>query len=608
MSGLFAVFERNGAPVVRAQLDNALASMACRGRDQAGVWHQGSVGLAAAITHWAEDAQPLPQPFTLDGSKHILAAALLTNRAELRRSLENEGQGTEPVVSDAELVLRAYSAWGTRCTEHLRGEFAAVLWDENNRSLLAFTDPFGTLPLFVLETPQRVLLSTDLDTIVRFPGVDDALNDQAVGDTLIYGFQQSRTSTIYAQIDRLPGGHQVQVDAKHSRRSLYWAPEESTPLRSVGDPRALVEEFHGRLKQAVLSRARLERIGIELSGGLDTSSIAQVLCQDADARTQRRLRGFCHGFSGPAGEAEPALARETADYLGLELEVSWQDREHPLATTRPSSLPPEPQTFFWDAGLEHGRRAAAHSPILFSGHGGDMALGYVEYHWTRQLLERPGGAARDLSTFFRMFGFKRPPLGIRNWMKQRQGASESSMPVPTWLSEDLLGNASQLERVADVESRDESFRQRLGMWFSPVSSMIFSRTDAAYYGVPLRCVYPYFDLDLWTFLQTVPPIPYFVKKALLRVDMKGRLPDAVVTRPKAHLADRSHPAMETMLRDGVPAWYFEQLEAPHLQRYVDGAQVARRLRQLDRLGKAEFLQCAAAVHLGAWLDHRARER
>ncbi len=606
MSGLFAVFNRSGAPVNEADLARALGRMSVRGRDDSRMWHQSNAGLAAAVTFWSSEEKPCDLPFTLDGSCHVIAAALLSNRPELRRQLHGAGHATTPETSDAELILRSYTAWGERCTEHLRGEFAAVVWDPARQKLLGFVDHFGTLPLFYTDTSEMAVLSTDLEAIATFRGVDRTLSPEAIVDTLIYGFQQSRSSTIYEHIHRLPGGHLLEVAPEKARRSVYWTPDEWSPLRNVSDPQSLVDEFHAHLERAVLARARLPNLGVELSGGLDTSSIAQVLSEDArNRRPQRHLRAFCHGFSGPAGEAEPALARQTADHLGLDLEVLWQDRGHPLGTTKPSHFPPEPQGFLWDAGLLHGRNAAAHSPILFSGHGGDMILGYVEYHWMRQLRRRPMGAFRDLLTFFRMYGFKRPPLGLRNWVRKWQGANESNMPVPTWLRQDLVDRVAPLDRVTHIETRSESFRQRLGMWHSPVSSMIFSRTDAAYYDAPIRCVYPYFDFDLWEFLQSVPPIPYFVKKALLRVDMKHRLPTAVVTRPKVHLADASHPILESMQISGVPAWYFEQLKSPCLDAYVDGRSVARRLEQIERVGKAEFLQCVGAVHLGAWLEHRA---
>jgi len=54
--------------------------------------------------------------------------------------------------------------------------------------------------------------------------------------------------------------------------------------------------------------------------------------------------------------------------------------------------------------------------------------------------------------------------------------------------------------------------------------------------IPAVFLHPLYDLRLVRFLMSVPAMPWCRNKYLIRVAMRGILPDAVVKRPKAPLA------------------------------------------------------------------------
>jgi len=65
----------------------------------------------------------------------------------IQRELEARGHRLR-TRSDSQIALHLYEDYGPQCLNHLRGEFALILWDETRRRLIAARDRFGIKPLF----------------------------------------------------------------------------------------------------------------------------------------------------------------------------------------------------------------------------------------------------------------------------------------------------------------------------------------------------------------------------------------------------------------------------------------------------------------------------
>jgi asparagine synthase (glutamine-hydrolysing) len=99
-----------------------------------------------------------------------------------------------------------------------------------------------------------------------------------------------------------------------------------------------------------------------------------------------------------------------------------------------------------------------------------------------------------------------------------------------------------------------------------MSPRFFEAFDSGLTFYPLEIRLPYLDLRLVHYLLAIPPLPWCVNKELLRVVMRGTLPEAVRLRPKTPLT--GHPYYE-LLRQPEAQWIdtFEPL--PELAQYVD---------------------------------------
>jgi glutamine phosphoribosylpyrophosphate amidotransferase len=76
----------------------------------------------------------------------IAADASLYNRKELLSRLGNGNLSERS--GDAEIILRAYEKWGSRCLQFLYGDFAFVIFNTQTGEIFCGRDPLGVRPLF----------------------------------------------------------------------------------------------------------------------------------------------------------------------------------------------------------------------------------------------------------------------------------------------------------------------------------------------------------------------------------------------------------------------------------------------------------------------------
>ena len=169
MSGIFGIFNKDGAPVDTTLLHCMQQAMAHWGRDGKGIWCHGSVGLGHLLMHNTPESCYEQQPYVHPAIPNLVISAdsRIDNRKELMDTLcipcaESTKQ------PDNELILRAYERWGNACVE---GAFAIVIWDGRTQTLLCIRDHVGFRPLYYYDGPQRFVFATDIKAILAVDGV-----------------------------------------------------------------------------------------------------------------------------------------------------------------------------------------------------------------------------------------------------------------------------------------------------------------------------------------------------------------------------------------------------------------------------------------------------
>lgn len=97
-------------------------------------------------------------------------------------------------------------------------------------------------------------------------------------------------------------------------------------------------------------------------------------------------------------------------------------------------------------------------------------------------------------------------------------------------------------------------------------SYLFESYDPGVTGLPVEVRYPFFDLRLVNYLLAIPPVPWCLHKELMRVAMRGILPESVRMRPKTPML--GDPT--TVLLQQTGSHWLDRFEATSmLAKYVD---------------------------------------
>src|SRR5258705_3031965 len=204
MSGIVGIVNLDGAPIVQDLLWRMTHLMSFRGPDAQEIWIDGNVSFGHTLLRTTWEADTENQTLTLDGEIWLTADARIDGRAELINALKDKlaGRLHTRSLNDAELILYAYEAWGEDCVKHLIGDFAFAIWDGRERRLFCGRDHLGVKPFYYARVGNSFLFSNTLNCLRLHHAVSNELNDLAVADFLLFGFNQDKATTTFADIQR----------------------------------------------------------------------------------------------------------------------------------------------------------------------------------------------------------------------------------------------------------------------------------------------------------------------------------------------------------------------------------------------------------------------
>ncbi len=580
MSGIVGILNLDGAPVDRRLLQRMTEFMAFRGPDALEIWSDRAIGLGHAMLRTSRGAERERQPASLDGQAWITADARLDGRAELIERLQTGGRSGLDSATDAELLLHSYHVWGDACVEHLLGDFAFILWDAGRRRLFCARDHFGAKLFYYARVGASLVVSNTLDCVRVHPEVSDRLNELAIADFLLFTYNQDLATTTFSDVLRLPPAHSLTCADGTLRSNRYWALPVEDVIR-YPRPGEYVEHFLQLLRAGVADRLRTNRVSVQMSGGLDSTSVAVMAKQVLASRGEPfDLRAFTVDYRTLLADEEVHYARIVAETLGIPMHVlSGANRAPYERWDQPELHAPEPSHEpLLVLQYEQFRQMSENSRLALSGDGGDVVLHgqswpYLAGLWKQRQFLR---LAVEVGAYVASHG-RLPPLlgGFRTRLKRWLGQPEELPEYPVWLDrglEERLELRARWEQLNRAPAPVHPFRPRAyqvlasGFWTS-----VFESQDPGVTRIPVVVQRPFFDLRLVRFLLRLPPVPWCADKELLRVAMRGILPEQVRCRPKSPLV--GEPLVELWRRKPCRA---EVLLAgtQELNYYVDTRQVS----------------------------------
>jgi asparagine synthase (glutamine-hydrolysing) len=385
------------------------AAISHRGPDDSGVHVAGPIGFGFRRLAIIDLSPAGHQPMITPDGRHVLVFnGEIYNYLELQAELEQLGHRFR-THSDTEVLLAAYRQWGTRCIERMNGMWAFLIHDTVENTVFGSRDRFGQKPLFRARVGDALVIASEIKAIVASGLREFGPNWDMVSRLLLKDRLENVLpdgETFYDGIEEIPAGSAFELSPGGRMREWRYYTLDDVEPRAVDDPAgAFAELFTDAVR--IHSRADV-RVGVSLSGGLDSSSIACVLARVRDPRL-----GALQTFSYQSPEFdETAFVRETlkttgADFhqISLSADEAWDGLPRVLAAQ-------DEPVHAWNSviGYKIFATAARHdTKVLLNGQGADETLGgYLSYfpEWWASLVRhgRLLRARREIGEYHRVRG------------------------------------------------------------------------------------------------------------------------------------------------------------------------------------------------------------
>ena len=159
MSGIAAVFHRNGQPAEQKNMNRIAQSLSPYGPEKQIGKTFGPIGFAYAHFTNTPEARGQYQPVTTRDKRFIsVFDGRLDNRDDLGAALDVTPADLR-MLSDGALALLCWQRWGIEGLNKWVGEFALIVWDEREKRLYALRDQFGNRPLYYHVSATRLVLA-----------------------------------------------------------------------------------------------------------------------------------------------------------------------------------------------------------------------------------------------------------------------------------------------------------------------------------------------------------------------------------------------------------------------------------------------------------------
>ena len=549
---------------------------------------------------WMGSAAPSAtySPITTDASCLAVSVGELYERGEREALYYSEPQRSA-------FVTRRFAAEGAAFLRRLDGVFASAIWNESAQELFVSCDWRGDGRIFYTVEEGRFSFSSWLPLLAS-PA--PAFDPVAIGEFLRFLYIAA-PRTIYRGIARLEGGRYLKLSRGHVQlEPLEPAAAAVSENRSGPD----LTEFQDHFETAIRRRVDRRRVGILLSGGVDSAALAAGCERVNPGSVEAFTVGFdnveldetlaARALANQIGVPHRPLCFDLAAYAGAFERVA-HDLEQPFGD--PVQLP-------LALACESAKERV---DVLCDGTGSDGLFGapmprhlkfsatlarFVPAPWRHRIaaaLRRPGASAlSERASLFEFDDVEELFITWSGWSRRELG--------------ELLGAGvdfcdSGFYRVfhAQADASAQQLYDAIGV-FPPDDS----RFDcAAVARAPLEL--PNHDVALWSYVRSLPENCRSADggtKVILRRLFARYYPAAGAANKKHYF---NMPLDELMARSNY-ALVNEYLARTNLARHglVDPVRAWRWISRYTAGERSLRFKIWALIVLHAWLDARSAER
>jgi asparagine synthase (glutamine-hydrolysing) len=607
IAGWVKLDRQDASPNSEVMLHDMCERIVHRGPDSEGLWIDDQVALGMrrlSIIDLKTGDQPV---FNCDRSVVVMMNGELYNYREVRADLAKRGH--EFITkTDTEILPHLYEEYGDAMVEHINGMYAFALWDQKKRKLLIARDRFGEKPLYYGVFDGKLIYASEPKAILAHPSIKPELDLDSLRQYLSYDYVPAPRS-IYKGISKLPAAHILTVENGEVKTRRYWDLTWAKPGASNGSNGSSASTSFsskaGELKELLSDAVRMRLVsdvplGILLSGGIDSSTVAAFATQHAT----EKVKTFSIGFEEDSFD-ESKYARQVATHLDTE---HYEDR---LSAETAGDLISEIGKWL-DEPLSDGSLIPAyllasfvrqHVTVALGGDGGDeLFAGYPMYYahkvaayykaipkFVRAGMIEPVVNALPVSTKNMSFDYKAKRFvrasNFDSVTRHHSWFGSFSLDQhQSLLSRDVLANSNgdiyrgPRELIALSDSSNEIEQMQYLDINYYMAEDILTKVDRAAMAVSLETRAPFLDPRVGQFAASIP-VDYKLRgskgKYILKEAVRDLLPKSILDRSKKGfgipvaewLKGRLNPLMHDML---APARLEDQnlFEADYVQKLM----------------------------------------
>ena len=261
----------------QAVIGKMMATIKHRGPSSDGYYTNDEVALGfrrLSIIDLRGGSQPI---YNEDKTRAIIFNGEIYNFKPLREELIKAGH-VFSTKADTEVLLHGYEEWGMDgLLKRVRGMFAFLIWDDNNKTLYGARDFFGIKPMYYSNQNGHLLVGSELKSFLEFPKFKRELNVEAVKPYLMNQYNDLE-ETFFKGVYRFPAGHWFEYKDGEMKTHQYWDAEYKENSLSFEET---LKRINDDLKETVdLYRIADVKVGAFLSEGIDSSYLTTLLNPD----------------------------------------------------------------------------------------------------------------------------------------------------------------------------------------------------------------------------------------------------------------------------------------------------------------------------------------
>lgn len=358
--------------------------LAHRGPDAEGFFSDETIGLGHRRLSIIDLSIEANQPMTSrDGRYVIIYNGEVYNYREIAAELKLKYKSEFRTSSDTEVILEAYTRYGTYFLQKLNGMFSIAIYDKQEKVLFICRDRLGIKPLYYFWDGANFAFGSEIKALLQSSFIPRTINYNAVYKFLHLGFIPAPQS-IYSSINKLEAGTWMKISATGLESKKYWTLQEQIKPEVVHSEKQAILQLSDLLMSSVQYQIKSDvPFGVFLSGGIDSSLVTRYAATLAGVN----INTFSIGFEENRYN-ESAYAKAVANFLGTnhhEFIVSNKDAMDQIENVFEAYGEPFADSSSIPTMLV-SKLAKQHVTVTLSGEGGDeLFLGYGAYKWANRL-------------------------------------------------------------------------------------------------------------------------------------------------------------------------------------------------------------------------------